>query len=350
MANEDTAMEREIVNKLGSKKILSVCGSGARALALLNPSVEKLDCVDLSPQQISLAKMREALIKKLSLEDYIKFWGYAPCSPKDNKDFRKEIVFSLKGKPEDKELWEELHEKYEWESLLYKGKWESSFAGFGKITQALLGPKALEFFQFSDLDAQNEYLKKDFPWKRWNFLVRVIGNRATFNALLYKGDFIKKNVKESYFDYYSSAFGRLFSESLVRENFFLQLCMLGGIRFPEGNIVEAIDECYRDMKSSLEKGSPSYFQNDIVNQAQEGELYDYISISDVPSYFFGKLEKSFLQDMRPALAEGGVIVVRSYLRVPNADRSGYRDISDRFEKEIKAEKTQMYRVEVLQKI
>lgn len=354
MANEDTTLERAVVKKLESRNILSVCGSGARALALLNSNTQRLHCVDLSSQQLSLARLRLALIKKLELQEYQKFWGYAPYSPKDNRALRKEILLSLEADEEDRKLWNNLHENSEWESLLYKGKWESSFAFFGKLTQALFGHKALDFFQFTDLDAQREYLRKSFPRKRWNSLVRVIGNRATFNALLYKGDFIQKNVEQSYFDYYSSAFERLFTGSLVRENFFLQLCMLGAIRFPEGNIIEAHSECYADMKSNASSCEIEFYQEDIINRARKlqetEEKYDYVSISDVPSYFSGETEKNFLQEIKPSMSKGGVVLVRSYLRVPDADRSGFKDISSEFQNEIALEKTQMYQVEILQKL
>ncbi|MEX1099422.1 MAG: DUF3419 family protein, partial [Bacteriovoracaceae bacterium] len=180
MANEDSALERAIATKLGSSKILSVCGSGARALPLLNEKVKTLQCVDLSPRQLSLGKLRLALIKKLDHESYLKFWGYAPFSPRDNKAFREESLRALEMPENERRFFLTLHQENDWESLLYQGKWESSFVTFGKIVQTLLGPKALELFQFKDLAAQKEWVEKKFPRKRWNLLVKVIGNRATF--------------------------------------------------------------------------------------------------------------------------------------------------------------------------
>ncbi|MCO4755667.1 MAG: DUF3419 family protein [Bacteriovoracaceae bacterium] len=349
MANEDSSMERSIVAKLKSKKILSVCGSGARALALLNPNVEALDCADLSPSQLGLARLRVELIKKLDIEQYKMFWGYAPYSPNEHKEQRKEVFRNLELSQSDKDLFENLHKQNSWESLLYKGKWESSFCGFGKLTQVLFGHKALELFQFSELKAQQEYLDKSFPWKRWNFLIKIIGNRATFNALLYKGDFIKKNIPVPYFDYYSNAFKHLFYNGLVRENFFLQLCILGGIKFEQGNIVEAKDKCYQEMKQFLSSNNVGFLQEDIISAAKQGN-YDYISLSDVPSYFSGDQEENFLQELKENLNPGAVVLIRNYLRVPNADRTGFKSIVSDFQQEIDQEKTQMYRVEILQKL
>lgn len=347
MANEDTALERGIVKKIGPKKILSVCGSGSRALSLLTPEVQELHCADLSERQLSLARLRLLTNKRLDHDDFLKFWGHAPYSIEDHKAFRKDFVENCKASLEDHNIWRKLHEKNEWASLLYKGKWESSFSSFGKIVNTTLGRKALELFQFSDIDAQKEFLDKKFPWKRWNLLVKVIGNRATFNALLYKGDFIKKNVKKSYFEYYSEAFERLFTTAPAKENFFLQLCLLGAVRFPEGNIIEAKKDVYEDVKES--SALIDFHQGDVLATAKESGPFDFISISDVPSYFSGETEKGFLNSLLPCLNSGGHIVIRSYLRVPKADRDGYDDVSSQFTELIQQEKTQMYIVEVLRK-
>lgn len=55
------------------------------------------------------------------------------------------------------------------------------------------------------------------------------GNAAVFNALLYKGDFVQKNIELSHFDYYKQAFNRIFNKTLLKDNFFIQLCFFGKI-------------------------------------------------------------------------------------------------------------------------
>ena len=347
MANEDSEMEREIVKSLGSRRILSVCGSGSRALTLLNPQVEKIDCIDLSQAQLGIASLRVELIKTLQLDDYLKFWGYPPYSPKENCEFRKKIFERVEF--ENKSLLKQEFIHNDWGSLLYKGKWENSFSLFGTCVKKLFGKKSHKLFECETLDQQQTFLKEEFPWRRWNLVIRVIGNRATFNALLYKGDFIKKNIPLPYFDYYSKAFNGLFAKGIAKKNFFLQLCILGEIKFKEGTPVEADPTCFNEMKQSLMELTPGMKQKDIVSYLEEESGYDYVSFSDVPSYFSGDLEKNFLQRIRKSLAPNGVVVIRSYLRVPEVDRDGYKDITSQFVEGIGEEKTQMYRVEVLQK-
>ena len=61
----------------------------------------------------------------------------------------------------------------------------------------------------------------------WVFIPRMVlrafGNAAFFNAFLYKGHFVKKNVPETHYEYYRQAYRKLFYLSLTKENLFQQL-------------------------------------------------------------------------------------------------------------------------------
>ena len=169
--------------------------------------------------------MREKTIRQLDYNDFLKFWGYAPFSTSENESWRKSTFASFSFENDEKNYLNSLFEKLNWHSPLYYGKWERTFIFFSKIVQKLMGKKTVEkLFSFNDLESQREYIDKAFPALRWTFILTILGNKAMFNALLYKGDFIKKNIDESYVHYYSKAFGHLMREALTKSSFFLQLC------------------------------------------------------------------------------------------------------------------------------
>ena len=348
LANEDTAFERDIVLKNKPTKILSVCGSGSRCFPLLHPEARELHIVDLSVQQIHLAKLREQTIRQLDHEDFLKFWGYAPYKVNDNIKWRKEQYQNFTLGNAERLYLNSLFEKLNWHSPLYYGKWERTFIFFSKIVTKFLGKKTIEkLFSFDDLSAQQLYIDKEFPSLRWMFILTILGNKSMFNALLYKGDFIKKNVSESYISYYSKAFSHLMRECLTKNSFFLQLCFLGEIKYAEGNLIEAKKECFEMMKKSLETCDVYYHQNDLISEIKNHHEIDFISLSDVPSYFSGKLEKEFIQNLKPSLSPKALVVNRNYLRIPDADRSGFRDVANEFVAASRLEGVQMYRIEVL---
>tara|TARA_B100000886_G_scaffold332097_1_gene284387 strand:+ start:280 stop:1374 length:1095 start_codon:yes stop_codon:yes gene_type:complete len=348
LANEDTEFERSIVLQNRPNKIISVCGSGSRCFPLLHSEAKELHIIDLSKPQINLAKLREATIKSLEFDDFLKFWGYAPFRVEENSPWRKNTFLDLEMDEGAKKFLNEIFIKNNWSSLLYVGKWEKTFIFFSKIVRLILGENNVRgLFSFDNLSDQKNFMKNKFPSLRWKIILAILGNKSMFNALLYKGDFIKKNIKESYISYYSKAFSHLMNNNIARNSFFLQLCFLGEVKYEEGNLIEATKQCFSDMKESMEKCSIFYHQNDLISEICNHNSVDFISLSDVPSYFSGDLEKQFLKKIHPSLSKDGIIVSRNYLRIPEADRSDMNDILDKFEENRKLEEVQMYKIEVL---
>lgn len=350
LANEDTQFEYEMVKKLKPKKIVSVCGAGSRCFPLLTEETTDIYLVDLSKEQLMLARLREACYKNLSFDEFLLFWGYPPYRAKENQVKRKEVLSKLNLDIELDNYFKNLFAKNDWNSLLYIGKWEKTFAFFSKIVTKVFGEELIkEFFECKDLAEQEVFVKKKFPHLKWKVIMGILGNKALFNALLYKGDFIKKNVDETYIQYYDKAFKHLMSHDLVRTSYFMQLCFLGEIRYPEGNLIEAQKNGFAKIKKCLKSVNVHYQEKDIISAIRDLDEVDFISISDVPSYFSGDLEREFFQMILPSLSDNGIIVNRNYLRIPEANRNGYTDITHFYDKLLKDEKVQMYRIEVLQK-
>ena len=348
LANEDTEFEYELTRKLKPKKIISVCGSGSRCFPLLSDQTEELFLVDLSKEQLKLAKLRAETIKQFSYDEFILFWGYPPYRPNENQQKRKELFKALELDLELTNFFKSLFEYQKWESILYIGKWEKTFNFFSKIVTKVLSEKTRdELFNFNDINEQRNYVKNKFPRLKWKLIMSILGNKALFNALLYKGDFIKKNVDETYIQYYDKAFNHLMEHDLVRKSYFMQLCYYGSIVYPQGNLLEGKEKTFKEMKKHLKRVKIHYLEKDIISAIADETDIDFVSLSDVPSYFSGDLERNFFQIIKSGLAKDAVVINRNYLRIPNSDHSGYQDISSSFQAELADEKVQMYRIEVL---
>ncbi len=351
LGNEDTNLETKLVEQFRPKKIISVCGSGSRALPLLFESVEELTLVDLAPQQIYLARLRLSLIKACSHEEFLKFFGYPPFDIDQNIEFRKEIFEKLPLNNDTRQYFEQYFEEYNWNSILYTGKWEKTFVFFSKIIRKFISKFHIEkMFSFTCIDEQRKYFKESFPRLRWKVILFILGNKQVFNTLLYKGDFIKKNVNESFLKYYTMAFDNIFNHILVKDSFFLHLCFNGKINSPDGNINEADPNVFQTMKKNAQTTKIIFKNKDIISAIKEDQNIDFVSISDVPSYFSGVMEKEFLKRIIHSLNDKAIVVNRNYLRIPDADRTGFEDIANDYRALIRTEKLQMYRIEILKKI
>ncbi len=345
--NEDTSVEIGLIKKLKPKSVFAICGSGGRSLPLMHETCDELTLSDLSNEQLLLAELRLCTYKELNHQDFLLFWGYFPYSDDNYQGRRREIFTSLKLSGSAYAVFSQIFHETKYDSLLYLGKWERTFAIFAKLNKVLLAPEHDRIMRFDTLAEQVFYYQNHFPIKRWKAMIQLLGNKATFNALLYKGDFIKKNSPLTHFDYYFQAFDRLFTRDLAQKSFFLQLCFYGKVQSLEGVPVEAQLESFERIKKA--STIVNYLQKDFIAALSTGEKkYDFLSLSDVPSYFQGDTERNFMQQIKPGLNPNAIIVNRYYLRKTECLLDGFVDITSEYQELVDQEKVQMYDIRIYQ--
>jgi S-adenosylmethionine-diacylglycerol 3-amino-3-carboxypropyl transferase len=348
LANEDTRLELDLLPE-GVGHVCAIAGSGGRALPLLAKRPKRLTCVDLSEEQLKIAELRVESARQLSHEEWLAFWGYPPYPAPPAG--REKIFAKIKLPEETGRFWQELFSAYAWESVLYEGKWEQTFVKLSKLNRLITGAKGAGLFDAKKPKAHARYLKDSFPHKRWELVLRLLGNAAVFNALLYKGSFPKKNISASFFEFYKQCFEKLFAQGPARNNFFLQLLFFGEVRFPEGNPVECEPAVFAAVKEGLEQAEVSYRLADVVDEKTSLPApIDFLSFSDVPSYFGSGLEKRFMQQLKPKLAPNAIVVIRNYLHLPEqCDTTGYENITPQYRELIDNEKVGVYIVDVFRR-
>ncbi len=348
LANEDTALELAILPD-GVDHVLSVAGSGGRVMPLLARSPRHVTCVDLVPEQLWLTELRFESLRAFDLEDFKSFWGYPP-SPADPEK-RRRLFERIRLSPEAHAFLWGLFEAKAWNSILYDGKWEDTFAKISRLTRFFTGEAGAKLFECRTLEEQRRYLASEFPWMGWRALIFLFGNARLFNTLLYKGHFPRKNIPKSFYAFYFDAFRALFERGLARENYFLEVLFFGRVVHPEACPIECDPEVYARAKRGLEGANIEYRAGDLIElTAQASRPVDFLSLSDVPSYFSGELERNFLQRCARRLAPNAIVVLRNYMHVPEGlDRTGFRTITAEHSAAIAREKLQMYDVEIFRR-
>ena len=349
LANEDTRLELDLCKSYKPKSILSICGSGGRFLPLLAAGPKKIVALDLAPQQLFLAELRQSTILECDWNTFLLFWGFPPFRVEENRARRREIFDTLTLSDGCRRYFEELFTMYNYEGLIYKGKWERTIIGVPKLLRRFVGTRYDQMFDFKTQEEQDAFLNERLSDKIWKVVPRgvvlLFGNAAFFNAFLYRGHFVKKNIPGTYYDFYRGAFRRLFANGLARENYFLQLCFFGELRYPEGNPVEALEEVFNASKATLKKNPDIelVLDNVLEYSRKTNDKFDFVSLSDVPSYFTGDDERQYMQGLKRNLNPGAIVVVRCYLRIPEGTiTSGYEDITEMHARQIAKEKVQMY--------
>lgn len=355
LANEDTEFELELARREGAQAILTVCGSGGRSLPFLALAPERLDLVDLAGAQLLYAEVKAQTLASLTHEEYLLFWGFPPFSPEENRGVRQHLFSRLDLRAEVREFFSKVLISTEYQSPIYHGKWEIAYTGIPKNLRRIFGPRLARFydalFQHHDLPSQRAFVRTALANRLWQAIPKALllafGNAHYFNAALYKGAMMEKNIPGSRYKLYRRAFIRAMTRGLARENFFLQLTFFGRLVYPEGNPPEAAASLHAKAKAALAHTKLRFLQQSIIpeSSATQHTRYDFVSLSDVPSYFRGAMEQQYLQMLRPTLLPGAVVVVRCYLRIPEGTNTqGFSDISAHYQELIDREKTQMYRI------
>jgi S-adenosylmethionine-diacylglycerol 3-amino-3-carboxypropyl transferase len=349
LANEDTAMELAMLQE-GLGHILSVAGSGGRVLPLFAKKPKKLTCVDVSQEQLYLTELRIESARVLTHAEFLSFWGYPPRSATPGE--RKDLYSRIKLSKDAHSFISGLFDSQNWQSVLYLGKWERTIGTLSQVNQRMTGLAGRKLFECLTLDEQKAYLKKSFPKNAWSAVLFFLGNAGVFNALLYKGHFPKKNIQDSFYGFYSKAFDRLYQQAPARENYFLQLVFFGKVVFAEGCPIECKPEVFQAAKEGLAQAEIRYERGDLLEKIKGvDQPIDFLSFSDVPSYFTGETERVFMQTARSKLAPGALTVNRNYLRIPeNTDMKGFKNVTHEFQSAIDAEKVGVYVVDVQRKV
>lgn len=347
LANEDTKLEVDLLPE-NAGHVLTVAGSGSRVIPLLSKKPKTLSIVDFSFQQLHLTKLRIETLKMLSHSEFLAYWGY-PSSAQMSSNDRIDLLEDFDLSKTEKDFCTKFLASTD--SPIYGGRYERMLQNFSKAIQLVLGDHIEKLKSFESHNEFNNYLYEDFPWWRWKFLVKTLGNATMLNGLLYKGNHPHKNINLSFSQYFEQMFNALFRFQTPRDSFFLQMLFFGEIIDIKGAPVETDPEVFLKMKEGLKDCDVHLYQGDFFSIMQTLQTkVDFVSFSDILSYFPDDLGEVYLQRIKGKLNSNALTVHRYYLHVTkNMDCNGYERITNQFLSQIHREQTQIYLVDIYQR-
>jgi len=120
----------------------------------------------------------------------------------------------------------------------------------------------------------------------------------------------------------------------------------------KGAPFEANPEIYNKMKEGIKSCDINYFHGEILSII-ENKIHtpiDFISFSDILSYFNEEVETIYLQKIKEKLSPKALTVHRYYLHINyGLNIEGYKLITKNFQDLINKEKTQIYTIDVYQR-
>ncbi|HSF44987.1 MAG TPA: DUF3419 family protein [Chitinophagaceae bacterium] len=169
--NEDSSVERALLNQGHYKSVCCVCGSGERLIALLDHPAETFYAIDVNREALLLLQLKLQALKTLTVEDYLSFNGHLPTL----KARRIELYTSFKNElnHECRTYWDD-HLGYIGNGILNVGHFEKYLALLRPVLHFFLGTGFDHVFKDGDDSSP------DFPKTRWEFLRLLFSSRWIF--------------------------------------------------------------------------------------------------------------------------------------------------------------------------
>jgi S-adenosylmethionine-diacylglycerol 3-amino-3-carboxypropyl transferase len=341
--NEDNCVETELLEE-NTRQVVSVCHSGSQLIPFLTRKPSAITFVDVSEEQLVIAALRLHLLQRLSHDEFLRFWGYPPHDGKTLEAFRKEAVQDFN----DRDQVRAWMSQGKWQEPLYLGKWERTAAKLSKLYRFLLGQRGLGLFDCKTLEHQHQFLRNDFPRNRWKLLVKAVSVLAASYAYINKQSIPPATHPKQLFGEYARIFDALLHGSIARDNFFFELLVFG--RLKSAKPLEAQRSVYEQAQSWVSQCRVRFVRSDILDYIKQVEQrLDFVTLSNVPSYFTGAQRTGYLQEIRPALNNGGKVVARTFLSHAEPVLDGYNNQTSSARSVLSAECTQVYKISLYEK-
>lgn len=343
LGDEDARVEQELVPD-DARHVVAIAGAGNRLIPLLARAPDRLRLFDIQAKQIALTELRLAALRDLEREEFIGLLGFdESMSPEGRRSLFKRLTLS----EEARRYLKRLFEAEGFGPIVYMGRFERMLGQLAAVSALYAGRGARHILEMTTLDEQLSYYHQAFPKRRWKQIVFLMGNSAVLNALLYRGEFPRKNLPESAYAIYTRIFERLFTRMLARSSFFLQMVLVGRLRFPEGWPAECDPGVYAAAKEAVRRTRVELVHGDVFGALAAGDApADLVALSDVPSFLPPGQDQGFLQAVHRGVRQGGRVITRGHLRVPKPVVDGYDDISEAHATLLASERTQLWQIHV----
>ncbi len=318
LSNEDTRIEYRICRE-GLSRVFCIGGSGARVLPILAKRPETLDIVDLSQEQLALIELRISAARQLNRDEFLFFLGYRGGIAGDGvgEDHRSTLFDQLELSAATRAFWSDREAAWRPRGFILLGRWEGHFQKLGRVFRDVLRIDSRKIFAAHSLDEQRVLFKEHFKPLVFKAFIKIAASEFVFNRFLYKGHFSGRSEtrteSRSPSTFIEEEFTRLFQQTLVRKNYFLQVLFLGEIAHEEALPLE----CRVDVLDQVKKAKTQiHYRKENLLDVINKDHFEFLSLSDTISYLPNEAAHRLLTDLPSATPPGARAVIRSFLRRP----------------------------------
>jgi S-adenosylmethionine-diacylglycerol 3-amino-3-carboxypropyl transferase len=310
--DEDSWSELRGLDIAPDDDVLSITGSGCRSLNLLLAGPRRLVSYDVNPLQSHLLELKVAAIRRLSHREFGEFIGLHPGTG------RRATWHAIRGELSDdaRGFWD-LNEHVIERGVLYSGAHETYYRTVIRPAVATLRRRKLRrLFELETLDEQRRFYHAEWNTWWWRTVLRGALRPWLFKLVLPDPSYYTHPTFEGYdsmADYCLARVEHAFTSSLVRDNHFLALLLLGHYHNDQAVPPYLHPEHYERIRANLPAleivtGPPL---DEWLASIPDG-TFDKFSLSDISGWIDEDAFAATLRDVVRTGRDGGRICYRNF--------------------------------------
>jgi len=292
MSQEDERTEAAALQLGPEDHVLSVASAGDMALNLLALGAARVVAVDVHPGQLELCRLKAAAVGHLDRLDALRLLGFVPANGSERVRLFRVLTPHLS--PDARSFWHARQDAVR-QGAIWAGRYERYVRTLVRLVRPIFGHRRVErLFACSSLEEQQAFFEREV--NRW--AIRALF-RLAFHPKLYatRGmdptGLSQREAKRSLGDQFFEQFRLLCTGTPVRENYLLQLTLLGRLlgedASPDATPAYLSERGFARARANLE--GLAFHRTDLVDW-----------VSDAPYWAFDKAHLSNVVDWLSAPA------------------------------------------------
>ncbi len=307
--NEDTYSELKALKINKDDVVLTITGSGGRALDLLIAQPKKIISIDINPLQNYLLELKIVAIKNLSYKKYLEFLGLRES--KHRISLYRQICSCLS--PQARTFWDGQSKMIK-RGILYQGRWERYFKMLSIVVKIFRRKKLKRLFSFVDIENQREFCDKQWNTKGWKLFLNFVC-QCFFWKFIFRDPGFHQYVTPDFRtgEYIFNCMSRTLKTHLAKENHFFSLLIFNRYTNEKALPIYLMEENYQLLKENISRVEivTDSLQHYLANAPEKS--INKFSLSDISSFTSDEEYRSILESCTRVSAPGGLFCLRHFL-------------------------------------
>ncbi len=231
ISQEDALTERAALDLRTGDRLLSIASGGEVPLNLVAMEDVRITAVDVSPSQLSLARLKQAACLALEPVEAAPFLGFmeAPAGARARLFAR---VSEFLGE-EDRRFWGGNADAVE-RGAIRAGRFEMYFDKFRVAAVAVVRKKRLrELFEVGTVEERREFFDRYLGTRLLKTLFRIAFHPAVYGKRGIEAQGLLHGASDRAADFFYGRFKDFCTMTPPRANYYLQFSFFGRVLFPE---------------------------------------------------------------------------------------------------------------------